>query len=454
MPDAVVPFVWQPRLNWSRNDGNWSTFSISVGTPAQTFHVFPSTVGAEVWIPMVEGCSQYAIVNCGAVRGVLPFDGAPSSGFQPNESSSWQEIGIYSLGLEESLYGPDDSGLYGLDVVALGSSGASFTQTIAGFATSNFWLGVLGLGVVPAAFDVKEQNVEGVLTTMVDKSLIPSQSYGYSAGAAYRSAAGGIVLGGYDQSAFTPSNVNFDLYFSGSRSLTASLRGVVVSNSLQGTVSLPTGPYNMSIDSTISQLWLPRAMCDSLEEFLGLSYDDATQLTNVTTTIELPYAAFDQQLDAPLFENQQRYFPMKRGANGSQFVLGRAFLQEAYIVTDWTRQSFTIGQSLHHNGVSNNIMPILPESPSDGLSTAAIAGIAVGAVVAIGICCIVGWWTWRHRKQARANSTAEHGTLVEEYPEDEKQVEEVEGRRNWPFRHERLMLNLTPMSAMSSMMSK
>jgi hypothetical protein len=67
-----------------RHDGNWSTFSIRVGTPDQEFRVFISTVGQETWIPNVDGCTSNDVSNCGDLRGVDSFAGKNSSGFMSN----------------------------------------------------------------------------------------------------------------------------------------------------------------------------------------------------------------------------------------------------------------------------------------------------------------------------------------------------------------------------------
>jgi hypothetical protein len=106
-------------------------------------------------------------------------------------------------------------------------------------------------------------------------------------------------------------------------------------------------------------------------------------------------------------------------------VLGRTFLQEAYLVTDWDRQTFTLGQSLHHNGVSNNIVPILPKK-SSRLSTGTIVGIALGGAVGLIGCCILGWWFLRKKRRVTKASHEATG-LVEHYPDDEKRADEIEG---------------------------
>jgi hypothetical protein len=188
-------------------------------------------------------------------------------------------------------------------------------------------------------------------------------------------------------------------------------------------------------------------LCDALEDFLGLTYDNATglylvnatsrerlvslspeftfilatdALTGVTMNIVLPYAAFDQQIGVPISETPISYFPIRRAANESQFVLGRTFLQEAYLITDWSRRTFKLGQSLYHNGVSNNIVPILPEdSTSSKLSAGAIAGIAIGAAVAMLGLCILGWWIFR-QKQKKTRARREAAGLLDHYPEDKK----------------------------------
>ncbi len=60
---------------------------IRVGTPAQVFAVFISTAGQETWVPVPEGCTPEDPSDCGTERGVYPFNGEPSTGFQVNAVS-------------------------------------------------------------------------------------------------------------------------------------------------------------------------------------------------------------------------------------------------------------------------------------------------------------------------------------------------------------------------------
>lgn len=52
------------------------------------------------------------ITDCGSLRGVEVFQARPSLGFQPNASSTWDEIGKYRLGLGY-LHGLTGNGLFG-----------------------------------------------------------------------------------------------------------------------------------------------------------------------------------------------------------------------------------------------------------------------------------------------------------------------------------------------------
>ena len=228
---------------------------------------------------------------------------------------------------------------------------------------------------------------------------------------------GSLILGGYDQARFKASKLSFSNGGSNKETLPLSINSIIAENVFGGTQSLLSSGNSITatIDSTVSQVWLPQNVCDLFASAFGLKYDASTGLYLVNNTIhaqlkqknptvtftlaptgdssstmniEFPYAAFDLQAGIPLFNSTTNYFPLRVAANESQQVLGRAFLQEAYVFVDWERGNFTLGQAIHQN-TTTDIVPVLSPtyggntSPSSGLSTGAIIGIAVGVGAAV-----------------------------------------------------------------------
>ena len=100
-------------------------------------------------------------------------------------------MGNYTLGLEENLGAGADAAAYGFDTVALGLSpaigGPSMqSQTVAGLATYDYYLGMFGLGQQPTNFTNLTESHPSFLATLKNKNLIPSLSWSYTAGAPYR----------------------------------------------------------------------------------------------------------------------------------------------------------------------------------------------------------------------------------------------------------------------------
>ncbi|KAI7328029.1 acid protease [Hortaea werneckii] len=375
------------------------------------------------------------VSDCGDRRGVNAINDTASLGFQTNISSTWESIGIYKLEAEQKLFGNANDALYGLDTVSISlldnsgqnsSSGKLDSQTIAGFATGDFWLGSLGLGSAQANFSTENENIPSLITSLKTKNLTGSASFGYAAGAAYASPAdyGSLVIGGYDKTRSQGDILSIPLGGPNNQTLGVSVVNILAENTANGTVSLwrDSTPMVATIDSTVSQLWLPQSVCDLFASTFGLQFDNTTglYLVNETTheqlmqsnpsisfmigpnstaasasaaadtiNIVLPYAAFDLQAEIPLYNSSTNYFPIRVAANETQYTLGRTFLQEAYLFVDWERQNMTISQVVHQNETTE-IVPV--ESPSmhssggteDGsFETGAIVGIAVGASAAI-----------------------------------------------------------------------
>ena len=103
--------------------------------------------------------------------------------FYPNESSTWDTLGFYDLGLDPQL-GFEGVGSYGLETVGFTQDITLPSQIVGVINTTDYWAGYLGLGIQPTNFT--DANQPTFLMSMVqNESLIPSHSYGYTAGAYY-----------------------------------------------------------------------------------------------------------------------------------------------------------------------------------------------------------------------------------------------------------------------------
>jgi hypothetical protein len=142
-----------------------------------------STAGTETWVVLPQGCTTDAPSNCADLRGEV---------FNINGSSTWSFNNYYNLALESNL-GYTGNGEFGFDTVALswqGSGGPVLEhQIVAGIETSDFWLGTFGITPRPTNFSNFDNPQPSFLQTLKNKSMIPSLSWAYTAGAPYRKYA-------------------------------------------------------------------------------------------------------------------------------------------------------------------------------------------------------------------------------------------------------------------------
>jgi len=364
-----------------------------------------------------------------------------------------------------------------------GTTGVSLKDTIIGsINTTEYWLGFFGLGDIPGNFTDIEASPP--LSALENQSIVPSNSYGYTAGAIYRklnvyfsrpfanpdglieakSEPCSLTLGGYDANRFVSHNFSFELNpvhqpeaWLNSISVASGSPNGKPQNWSSNPLELlsPLDGVYVIIDSSTPFLWLPKSTCESFAQALGLTYNESlalytfdgnastpddlqswnlnftfslsdtstpTQIVNIT----LPYAAFDLQLSYPYIPNttyatgNKNYFPLRQAANDTQYTLGRAFLQEAYIITDYDRNNFSVYQALHPANPGNtSIVDILkpgalsPQAaPSGSLSTPIIVGIAIGSAALLILLALIIFFIHRHRR--RRNQ--QHAIILEPKP--------------------------------------
>ena len=424
------------RSDWFGWDGQWSPVSVRVGTPPQWVNLFVSTAGQETLLVGEGGCG--GVLQCVNTRGGV---------FSIKNSTSWVDQGAYDIGLDPQLEfeGP---GSYGFDSIALSDTISVPSQLVGVFNESeHFWLGFFGLGIQPT--NLTSADTKTFLDSVVEnKSLVPSHSYGYTAGAHYRlkSVPASLTLGGYDANRFVSHNLSFDL--DPDQNPVVAINKITAIATPSSAPKVSTGWKDDSfdlfvasqadlftIDSTTPFLWLPEAVCLQFEKALGLQYDDGLELytfsknasqhetlvnwnisfaftiadlpgSSKTISLTLPYSAFDLQLSFPypplVKRNMTRqdpainYFPLRKAKNSTQYTLGRTFLQETYLMVDYERNNFSIYPATFSLDALNDKKLVdisRPKNSSMGgpqltkvshLSSGTIAGIVVAAIVGLG----------------------------------------------------------------------
>ncbi|CAN9396433.1 unnamed protein product [Alternaria alternata] len=465
IPLPPSPYVLRPSGNFEGNDGSWSTFTINIGddnknnSNGQNFRVLISTSLGTTLVPQqTDWCDEPDVDACALSRGILPFRGQPSLGFNETESPQWQTAGTYTVPMPAWFNTSElqaDSGkppaVWGVDNVGLGESSPQSpmlaSQYVVKYTFVNFFMGSLGLA--PGSTGPNNALKPNFIDNFYGSAhKIASRSFGYTAGAYYRNNNNGVpaslVLGGYDKARLTEQGVSISMPSQQNNTLAVGVIGITYKPDQDfeaDTKSFTTRGFPATIDSTFPYLILPDEVCDQFIEKFGLGYDDFSGLFTVNDTsheqnlrlkatvsfkisasantdstdfadIVLPYAALDQQANFPFFVNETRYLPIKRAWNG-HFVLGRTFLQEAYIVVDYHQYNFTVAPAVFSDPMpSPSLVTIFDGTftglpgPSDsdsggGLSAGAIAGIVVGIVGAFIIVAIGVFFLWRKRRQAK-----------------------------------------------------
>ena len=316
--------------------------------------VFISTNNAATWVVLPAGCNA-GDSNCLQNRGLA---------FNPNTSSTWSLHGNYELSTEQYLNLSAEATV-GNDTLGLGIQGSGGpilqNQVIGGFTDTDFYLGYFGVNSAVINF-TNAQSQPSYLTTLRNQNLIPSVSFGYTAGNQYRlrQVLGSLTLGGYDAGRFAANGLSFPLSDDSSRNLMVGVQSISSTDQKGATSNLLAqgDGFMASVDSSVAQIWLPLKACQAFEKAFGITFDEVSQLYLVnsslhsqlqtqnssvifelgvgtsageTINITLPYNSFDLLVEPPTpgVANNTRYFPLRRAANESQYTIGRTFLQEA-----------------------------------------------------------------------------------------------------------------------------
>ena len=377
----------------------------------QNVRVFVSSVLSNTWVVRSDSCVN-SQATCKEDRGRT---------FDPSASTSWKQLGDYDVGINQNI-GPHVQGILGNETLTLGLQGSGgpvlHNQGVVAYSQPDLNLGMFGANALATNSSGKSQGPPSYLVSLKNQSMIPSLSFGYTAGNQYRlkKVYGSLTLGGYDSSLFRPNTLAFP--FTGNdpaKYMQVKIQSITAKDQAGKVSPLLPNPIFANVDSTESMIWLPAEACKAFESTFGLVYDQKTGLylvdddlhtklqeqnASVSFTLSsggtsadiiLPYDSFDLLVKPPFLNiaSQQRYFPLRRAVNDSQYTLGRTFFQEAYLTVDWDRRNFSLSQCNFTGSPKPNLVSIYSpgEAPASGLSSGVKIGIGIG--IAVGVVVIV-----------------------------------------------------------------
>ena len=395
-----------------------------------------STAWSNTLVVLNSSCTDGDTGTCATSRGGT---------YAPNASSTFQNHGVFQLYTELNYTTPQDRAEWGLDTIGLGldDSGPTLdSQVISGAETTDYYFGLLGIDPQSTNWTANfEQESLSFFKSLLAQKLIPSYTYGYTAGAPYRlkKVLGSLVFGGYDTSRVEINELTFPFAPDVSRDIVVGVQSIQSTTaSGQTRELLVSGGVLAYIDSTAPYLVLPLDVCEAFEEAFGLEWnaeaghDGLYTLTetqhngliaqnpNITFTlgnsatggssiqITLPYAAFDLTASYPLVSNSTPYFPLLRAANDSQITLGRTFLQETMLVADYQRGNFSVFQCVWDANAQQQIQTIHPigyegsqqvnssiAQPQSNKGVPVGLGVGIGAGVPIFLALMLFFAPWK-----------------------------------------------------------
>ncbi|KAK3390999.1 aspartic peptidase domain-containing protein [Podospora didyma] len=491
-PVSPVPeALWiQPSGDWGGIDGNWSNFLFAVGAPAQIVYLTVATALSELWVVETGGCSPVQL--CIDARGGV-FDIPSSETWR--SLGNWQ-LGMNYTGMEgNGDYGLETLAFVNtVTSIATAVDGA----LVAAINTTDYYQGFIGVGVTQGRFGTNLTNplisqLAETYGTIASHSYgyTAGAYYRDSPGSKGTGVVASLTLGGYDTMRFVPHETKFALD-AVTRQPTVLLRGVTAQvksldkapsnwTSTSRTLLSMSDSVRAIIDTSTPYLWLPTEVCERFASALNLTwredlgvyvFTDKSQYTRYQTDTDLsfvfsvssydnmddfgspldvhdvvnitfPAAAFAQTLRYP-FKNVIKwgntsipYFPLKRSTkevNNNQYIIGRAFMQEAYLIANYEKGKFSLHQAAFPPKAATNYALKGIERPPDspypaysppgsgggggGLNKGQTVGIVLSAFAIGSVLGLILWLCCRRRKK-----NAKKGEQAEENKSETQSVD-------------------------------
>ncbi|KAL2754264.1 hypothetical protein ACRALDRAFT_2021095 [Sodiomyces alcalophilus JCM 7366] len=393
------------RVPWSSRgfgaDGPWPAVEVTLGRD-QPVNLFPGRT-FQSYVLSDEYCHRNASLSChAATAGTYnPDQGRGSSGgifwtpnpnhfmlgmdVQPvNDISTAQRMWLDTMTVNDRA-AVSNASLVLVDGLMAAYPGGQWFPLSAGC------LGLGGPSAVNQSFtgdNTYPVNASLVPGALWDRGDIPSNSFGMHIGSAGRpEVTGSLLFGGYDPNRVVGHVLVGDGSFHDSITLRdISIQVIRGASPFDDFASEQTGllvrdtdhfaaatsGLPVRIDGCSPYLTLPKATCDAIAAHLPVRYHDALGLylwdqdspryplivssASVLTfslfaasnadvvTIRIPFAHLNLTLAPPLADVPTPYFPCFTGGQG-RHVLGRAFLQDAFLGANWNRERWFLAQA-------------------------------------------------------------------------------------------------------------
>ncbi|KAF2743417.1 hypothetical protein M011DRAFT_220978 [Sporormia fimetaria CBS 119925] len=199
-------------------------------------------------------------------------------------------------------------------------------------------------------------------------------------------------------------------------------------------------PTRFEIDSAVPEMWLPEEACKEFESAFRLTWNETlqrylvdnqthaellkqSQVPDVEIFVKTPgpqsieksyklwYWHLNLTLTTPIVDTPTYYFPLRRAPGPDFYMLGRTFLQATHVTVDFERRNFNLSEASVIGGSSSIVaIPSLekeraeapittpPTTESNGLSSAAYAGIGIATGVVALIVAAVFVFAWRKKR--------------------------------------------------------
>ena len=258
------PISLEPSGKWNTLDGSWSTFTIDIGISGQRVQVLPSAdLSPTLIIETPREAGEWTERDSFS----LPTSSYPHTHnefFDRHNSTTWREISCSTISKALCLKNADDMRSIELDTITLENTDATAifelqSQVLGTLSASSSGNNFLSLNYRSGNFNNYDETHPSFLATLKSERLIPSVSWSYTAGAAYRSPRSrnsleSLILGEYDSSRFMPNDVSFPILDDAVGDLTVGLQSIEASKPNGTTMPLLPSPIVAHIDSTVSHI--------------------------------------------------------------------------------------------------------------------------------------------------------------------------------------------------------